>query len=422
VSSSFGRKNTNVVRLLQCLQRDTDKQFIYYDPGVGTLPEPNRVTRIGKFYSTVAGLAFGAGLTTDVMEGYCFLMEQWEPGDRVFIFGFSRGAYTARVLAGLLHTFGLMPRGAHNLLPYVIKYFRALSNRNNKDLMPELETTYRDFRRTFARGIDGPEDLEHHFAVHFLGLWDTVASVGWVWDPKSFRNTAFNPSVRFARHAIAIDERRVFFRQNRLSSGERKRNGIGAGTFNGLPRLVECWFAGSHCDVGGGHEAADDKLWPISLEWMLQEAAKAQLLVDEKRKGSMLDDRLSKKIWAEEHHESLSGWFWKMAEFFPAIRRRKDYETGEWSARFEIGRGTPRKIRPGELIHKSVLERLREKEVVLPAGRKGLYDPRSLCAKYKEGVRNMQEPLPELEGYAAWNCGCEACERLGAVSLPPDVK
>src|SRR6266404_1134644 len=110
-SNEFGRKNTNVVRLLQCLQRDTDKQFIYYDPGVGTLPEPNRVTRIGKFYSTVAGLAFGAGLTTDVMEGYCFLMEQWEPGDRVFIFGFSRGAYTARVLAGLLHTFGLMPRG-----------------------------------------------------------------------------------------------------------------------------------------------------------------------------------------------------------------------------------------------------------------------------------------------------------------------
>jgi hypothetical protein len=129
------------------------------------------------------------------------------------------------------------------------------------------------------------------------------------------------------------------------------------------------------------------KIWLISLNRKAMPAlqrsvaAKAQLLVDDKRKGSMLDDRLSTKIWAEEHHESLSGWFWKMAEFFPAIRRRKDYETGEWSARFEIGRGTPRKIRPGELIHKSVLERLREKEVVLPAGRKGLYDPRSLCAK-----------------------------------------
>jgi uncharacterized protein (DUF2235 family) len=77
-------------------------------------------------------------------------MEQWEPGDRVFIFGFSRGAYTARVLAGLLHNFGLMPRGAYNLLPYVIKNYRALSDRSNKNQMPQIR--FRNITFTVPQG------------------------------------------------------------------------------------------------------------------------------------------------------------------------------------------------------------------------------------------------------------------------------
>src|ERR1700719_1922810 len=161
-SNEFGRKNTNVVRLLQCLKRNTHNQFIYYDPGVGTLPEPYRVTRLGKWWSKMIGLAFGHGLTADVMEAYTYLMEQWEPGDRVFIFGFSRGAYTARVLAGLLHNFGLMPRGAYNLLPYVIKNYRALSDRSNKNQMPQIVNTYCQFRKTFARPSSTPHDEERH--------------------------------------------------------------------------------------------------------------------------------------------------------------------------------------------------------------------------------------------------------------------
>ena len=91
--------------------------------------------------------------------------------------------------------------------------------------MSVLEETYQDFRRTFARPASGPDDQERYFPVHFLGVWDTVSTVGWVWNPKSFRNTAFNPSVEFARHAIAIDERRVFFRQNRLAPGRSRTAG-----------------------------------------------------------------------------------------------------------------------------------------------------------------------------------------------------
>lgn len=413
-SNEFGRKNTNVVRVLQCLQRDTDRQLIYYDPGVGTLPNPNHITRLGKAWSKVVGLAFGGGLTANVLEAYTFLMETWQPEDRVYIFGFSRGAYTARVLAGLLHTLGLMPQGANNLLPYVIKGYRSLSDRASSDRMPMLDEVYQEFRETFARPSPAG-DKDRRFPVHFLGVWDTVSTVGWVWDPKSFRHTAYNPSVRFARHAIALDERRVFFRQNRISFASKQGVDYGA-TPGQIPRLIECWFAGSHCDVGGGNEGADDQLWPLSLEWMLKEAQQAHLLIDTNRRLAMFESANSAPIWTLKHHESLEG-FWKIAESFPALRWRKDYATGKWRSQFEVGRGTPRKVRQNELIHRSALERLRAPEVALPDGTKGPYNPRSLCVAYVKEVRQLPPaPLPEYHKYQPAMCGCEACERLKTAS------
>jgi uncharacterized protein (DUF2235 family) len=411
-SNEFGRKNTNIVRLIQCLHRDSAKQSIYYDPGVGTLPDPNRVTRFGKWWSKVIGLAFGHGLTVDVMEGYTYLMEQWKLGDKVFVFGFSRGAYTARVLAGMLHAFGLMPRGAHNLLPYVIKNYRALSDRSNKGKMANLEETYGDFRKTFARQISIQDDEERRFPVHFLGVWDTVSTVGWLWDPKSFRHTAFNPNITYARHALAIDERRIFFRQNRFSPDQEDHQEWNGAGHSEMPRLIECWFPGSHCDVGGGHLVGDDKLWPLSLHWMLKEAAKANLYVDRNRQSAVFDATASAKVWMEEHHESLEG-FWKVAEYFPAVRWRRSYKTNKWQRRFEIGQGRPRTIRSGELIHQSALLRLREEKVDLPPdSRKGPYEPRNLCAMYKESVRRIPDPLPEYHVYQPANCSCEACKKL----------
>src|SRR5262245_54075709 len=125
-NNQFGRENTNVVRLIQALDRDPSRQRLYYDPGVGTLPEPGVVTWLGKKISEWIGLAFGVGLTRNVEEAYTYLMSIWEPGDRVFLFGFSRGAYTARVLAGVLHALGLLPRGGSNMLPYVMRLFAGI--------------------------------------------------------------------------------------------------------------------------------------------------------------------------------------------------------------------------------------------------------------------------------------------------------
>lgn len=410
-SNEFGRKNTNVVRLVQCLTRDTDAQSIYYDPGVGTLPDPNRITRLGKRWTKTIGLAFGYGLTAKVMEAYAYLMEHWENNDRVFIFGFSRGAYTARVLAGLLHTFGLMPRGANNLLPYVIKNYRELSDRSGQNQMRNLEKTYAEFRRTFARPASGPADQERHFPVHFLGVWDTVSTVGWVWDPKSFRYTAYNPSVTYARHAMAIDERRIFFRQNRLAifrDHEEKAGTVGP---KGLRRQIECWFPGSHSDVGGGHLPEEDQLWPLSFAWMLEEAQKAGLQVDAARRQAVFATITSPKIWTGLQHESLEG-PWTAAEYFPAVRWRRI--GGEWHQQLEIGRGTPRKIFSGELLHRSTLLRLREQAVSLPNGRTGPYIPPNLCVKFITTLRETPDPLPENEffTYRPGNCGCAACKGL----------
>ncbi|HLX11516.1 MAG TPA: DUF2235 domain-containing protein, partial [Bacteroidota bacterium] len=232
-NNQFRKNNTNVVRLVQVLAHDPSKQILYYDPGVGTLSEPGAFTKIGKWFSKIMGLAFGAGLGWKVREAYTYLMDFWEPGDNVFIFGFSRGAYSARVLAGLLHTIGLLPRGNYNLVPYLFRLYKSTRSGRQSDWVVADE-----FRDTFARKVGTPNG-EGRFPIHFLGVWDTVSSVGWVWNPTTFTFTASNPGIAIIRHAVSIDERRTFFRQN-LMHPEPDQN------------IKELWFPGVHCDVGGG--------------------------------------------------------------------------------------------------------------------------------------------------------------------------
>jgi len=197
-TNQFGINNTNVVR-------DDQTQFVYYDPGIGTLPGPGLVTRVGKFLSKAIDLAFATGLDRNVEKAYTTLMNNWEPGDQVYLFGFSRGSYTARVVAALLYHVGLLPRGSENLIPYALRLLR-MARTDNRNLGDK-------FRETFARPIG---NADRRFSVHFVGLWDTVSSVGWFWEPAKFRYTATNPGIAIVRHAISIDERRAFFRQNRF--------------------------------------------------------------------------------------------------------------------------------------------------------------------------------------------------------------
>jgi len=336
-SNQFGANDTNVVRLVQALERCDERQIVYYDPGVGTLPEPGLLTAAAQRISEIFGLAFGVGLTAKIERAYAFLMHNWQPGDRVFLFGFSRGAYTARALAGLLHMFGLLAPSHENLLPYVMRLFRG--SRRVADQESKIWRVSAQFRNTFARDAG----VEHRrFRVHFVGVWDTVASVGWIWDPVKFRYTAANPSIVTVRHAVAIDERRSFFRQNLFAADVRGQN------------LLELWFPSSHSDVGGGYPESYGGLWREPFTWMVDEAKKAGLLTDPGREQRVLNRvPVPEQPWSEPLHESLTGgWWW--AEFFPKLRYNN--RVGRRLPSFGLGRH--RRIESGALLHRSVLQRM----------------------------------------------------------------
>lgn len=363
-SNEFGPQNTNVVRLVQVLDRDPTAQLVYYDPGVGTLPEPGIWSRAGKAISELWGLAFGAGLTRNVEEAYTFLMNNWRPGDAVFLFGFSRGAYTVRVLAGLLHLLGLLPRGSDNLVPYLMRLYRGLRGAGDQSIYWRVCA---EFRESFAQtGLDIAED--RRFPVAFLGVWDTVSSVGWVWNQATYPYTAKNPSVARVRHVVSIDERRWFFRQNLFVPIANQD-------------LEELWFAGVHSDVGGGYPRQDGDLWRPPFEWIAAEARTAGLRIDEAAWGRVLGPQ-PETPWRDPAHESLT-WGWWPAELFPKLTWRKSLGRRLPA----IGLGRHRRIRPGSLLHQSVLKRLREKAD---------YRPPNLSGAFCDRVRALQQVPPTL--------------------------
>src|SRR5262249_17837969 len=148
----------------------------------------------------------------------------------------------------MLHKVGLLDGGNRNLLPYASKMFKQDRNRR----------TWAGFSQLFGRACP----------VHFLGLWDTVSSVGWVFDPFTLAFTANNDSVRIVRHAISIDERRAFFRQNLWGEGLILPDGT-------AQDVKQVWFAGCHSDVGGSYPERESGLSQIALEWMADEAVRA---------------------------------------------------------------------------------------------------------------------------------------------------
>jgi len=374
-NNEFGANNTNVVRIAQTLDRNPLKQLLYYDPGVGTMPEPGAWGAARKWMSRIAGLAFGAGLDWKVQEAYTFLMDYWEPGDRVFLFGFSRGAYTARVLAAMLHAIGLLPRGSYNLLPYALRIFKGARDERAAGDGGEYEKLCADFRWTFSREIVAG-DQERRFPVHFVGVWDTVSSVGWVWDPEKFRYTARNPSVSIIRHAVSIDERRWFFRQNLFKKASDTQD------------LLEIWFPGVHCDVGGGYEPELNgnpaQLWRVPFDWMVEQARRAGLLIDPIRLSKVLDPAPpSPRPWNDLKHESLVG-AWLAAEYFPKQVWNSSLQKREWA----IGNRGYRTIPDGALMHKSALLRIRDRSLS--------YAPPNLASEYLQSVAGLAEVLDML--------------------------
>ena len=218
--NEYGERNTNVVSLFSLLK--PEGQALYYDPGVGTFSALPVLTAAQRSVMKAAGLAFGHGLASNVQEGYRYLMEHHERGDKVFLFGFSRGAYTARVLAGLVYMCGLLPAGNENLIPYAYDLYRRPASRGGSQRKDKAFDIARGFKGTFSRRC----------GFQFVGLWDTVSSIGWFRRPAHFPYTRRHPSIQNLRHAVALDERRAFYRQN-LCEPVREAPEVRAGLVSG---------------------------------------------------------------------------------------------------------------------------------------------------------------------------------------------
>jgi uncharacterized protein (DUF2235 family) len=252
--------NTNVVRLYEMLDlSDPAKQIAYYDPGVGTFSAQGAWTPLARRVTKLAGLAVGLGLRANLAEAYTYLMQEYDEGDRLFIFGFSRGAYTARALAGLLHAVGLLRPGSENLVPYAVSVYAR-----NKTWSRDDWTQMHRFAGAFSRQMGNRTSVP----VDFMGLWDSVKAAGILRWNLRWLYTRQIPNVLTVRHAVSIDEKRRPYREYLISPPEKPP----------APVVEEVWFAGVHSDVGGTFED-DPRLPQITLKWMVEGAAATGIIL-----------------------------------------------------------------------------------------------------------------------------------------------
>ena len=364
--NEYGSANSNVVKLYWTLS-EQDKQTAYYHPGVGTMGARNALTVVGKWWTRVRGLAFGYGFSDNIADVYLFLMGEFKPTDQIYIFGFSRGAYTARALCGLLHMCGLLTPGNEALIPYALRLYKS-----NDPCKFDIAT---GFKTTFSIPC----------TPYFLGLWDTVSSVGWILDPIHTKGgrlpyTAALPDIPFLRHAVSIDERRAFFRQNLIHEPVPTSQ-----------NLKQVWFAGVHSDVGGSYTEAESRLSKIALRWMICEAQSAGLLLDPQKVIDVLGGKLPyvPPDPKGQLHKSLHGFWWHLAEFWPKSYFYPVPVPGQaaptWKRGITVNLGRARVIPDGVHIHQSVFDRMRDISS---------YKPKNLPKQYVTVPENTCELAP----------------------------
>jgi uncharacterized protein (DUF2235 family) len=252
---------TNVAKIALAVLReggDGTSQLLHYHPGVGT-----------RRWERLRGGAFGFGISRNVRECYRFLVANYEPGDELYLFGFSRGAFTARSLAGLVRNSGILRPEHVDRIPDAYRLYRARrATAKPRGIEAEL------FRRMHSHPDQSP-------MVHFIGVWDTVGSLGIPLDGFGlgrlvngrwgFHDTDLSSRVKFAYQALAIDEERSPFRPTAWTLGSDPAD----------QTLEQVWFSGVHCDIGGGYR--DPALSEIALLWMADRAGAAGLALDPER-------------------------------------------------------------------------------------------------------------------------------------------
>ena len=282
-NSSAKAQKTNVWRLFQAADLTDIQQIAYYDDGVGT--SSNK-------YLAMLGGAFGWGLKRNVLDIYKFLCMNYQPGDQIFGFGFSRGAYTIRLLVGMIVNQGLLhPMGSEELDRYARAAYRSYRAERISPDNPIFRVG-RSIRDFFLRCSDKLRDLPPYetrknrsaIRIRFLGLWDTVGAyelpinalkraVGMALWPMEFADRALSTSVDAACHALSLDDERQTFHP--VLFDETAESILVAQGKVPPGRLKQVWFPGVHCNVGGGYP--EDRLSLNPLHWIMSEAAAAKM-------------------------------------------------------------------------------------------------------------------------------------------------
>lgn len=257
-------------------------QIVYYDEGIGAKQINTKETKIidslmqqfGGFLDKsiqIAGGAFGLGIDHKILDAYRFLCINYEPEDEIYLFGFSRGAYTVRSLAGLIYNSGLLKRENIRKIPKAYKIYRDRRDENKKPTGEDAKA----FRQECAHGN---QENNYHVPIKALCCWDTVASLGIPdlipclnWDKRinekySFHNNKINPTIENAFHGVAIDETRKVFDVTLMEPSEDNQN------------VTQVWFPGTHGSVGGGCE--ERGLSDGALEWMMRKVEDLGLALD----------------------------------------------------------------------------------------------------------------------------------------------
>lgn len=257
---------TNVLRLARAISpiaADGKPQQVFYDWGVGS------------YYDEVIGGATGRGLHKNIMDGYRYIVQNYSPGDEIYLFGFSRGAYTVRCLCGLINNCGILKRPDARLIQQAFDHYK----KSSAPFAPSGDKSV-EFRQKHSH-----ESRE----IKFVGVWDTVGAMGipisflgLFEDKDEFYDTKIGRNVRVARHALAIDEHRSDFEPTIWQLRDNMD-------------MQQVWFAGAHSNIGGSYQPDKDGslLSDNALLWMINEAQQFNLGLEPHLQASLRPNPLA---------------------------------------------------------------------------------------------------------------------------------
>ncbi|KAJ8475496.1 hypothetical protein ONZ45_g15588 [Pleurotus djamor] len=340
-ANQFSAQSSNIVEIYSRLIKLAGVQHTFYNSGIGTYAKPS--FRSWKYFKQVADHTIDTAIAWNferiVHAAYKWLSETYEPGDRIFMFGFSRGAYQVRVVAGMIEKVGLLHKGSDNQIPFAYELYASVTSNSKRKRNP---------KEVDARTFETPEDIlcrqfkrtlcHKDVKVHFVGAWDTVSSIGLLRGKSLPETVSGMGHVCSFRHALALDECRVKFQPEYANGGLGPREG------DASCDVKEVWFAGTHSDVGGGSIANPELTnFGPSLRWMIQEATKRGLRLEP-----------TAKHWVPLPLTKSLKWFWLPLEALPIRSLSYKNEDGStWRPHLCAGR----RVQPGQRIHHTVFTR-----------------------------------------------------------------